>query len=824
MKKIKQRLLSLAMAGAMLLGSTLSEAFASSAKSGGESGVSKSSPTKATAAPVQKKSSGEQNQETDAQKDSKASKSSKSTNSEGKGSPKTEKAEKKADSSRKVSLTLSISKPSGLSAPGGVYQVDPDAVSALTLSWKCKGDCDSFEVSVSGGAYSASTGKKAVSIPVSGLSEGKYIATVKAIRDGKTVAREKLSFLITSSSALEAAQENVPESDGYDDSAEEFPLQQTPPVEGSAAEAEEVPEASQGIEEALPVRETEEYPTEEKPVEETQDASEGQSVQEAQDDSEEQPVEDTQDASNEQPAEEVQDASNEQPVEDTQDASEDISDIESSDIPDDVNSVISGEVLPELPEQQAQEDPIIEARDFPEALILDEGLEVLGKQEVTPSETDESPEPDEQPALKNLQDEQDNTVASNAQKKEKKADNTITLSVRGMQGLTVEDGSVHVDPAQAKAVTFVWDFGGDCDEYALSVSGGVYEGATKKKRLKLSVRDLPAGQYTLTVEAKKDGKKLSNARMRFSIDDAGGEAEISPLKITVASPQGLLITEGVYQVDPAQADALTVAWAFDGECDFYDVSVSGDAYTGRTEDNAFTLPLSGLAAGKYTVAVKAVSGDETVAQAQLTFEIPTEEKDPDQEDGEGDKQGDRSKGSPGKGGAGRSRASKGDGDGEADQGFRVTPGEVLVSTHTSGSRDMRPYGAVALTLDGEGPMSLLTLGGTVLDIRLSDGGLFTASIQEDALALVPEGDAEQWLLNGHALKTMARSGVATLRLTLGGMTVDFPTQPKLTGKNYGTLCAAGWASRDYSYAVYANGCSVTVAGQTFQLTPEGELA
>jgi hypothetical protein len=56
------------------------------------------------------------------------------------------------------------------------------------------------------------------------------------------------------------------------------------------------------------------------------------------------------------------------------------------------------------------------------------------------------------------------------------------------------------------------------------------------------------------------------------------------------------------------------------------------------------------------------------------------------------------------------------------------------------------------------------------------------------------------------------------------MTVEFPTLPELSGSNYGKLCAAGWVSMDYSYAVTSNGCAVTVAGQTYQLTAEGELA
>lgn len=137
---------------------------------------------------------------------------------------------------------------------------------------------------------------------------------------------------------------------------------------------------------------------------------------------------------------------------------------------------------------------------------------------------------------------------------------------------------------------------------------------------------------------------------------------------------------------------------------------------------------------------------------------------------------------------------------------------------------MRLYGAVELTLAEGEPMTLLTLGGTALDIRLSDDGPFTASIEENALSLVPEGSAQAWLLNGQALKTLAISGVETLRLTLNDLTVDFSTTPLLTGPIYGTLRAEGWSSGDYWYAVDADGCRVTVADRTYRLTGEGELA
>jgi hypothetical protein len=121
-------------------------------------------------------------------------------------------------------------------------------------------------------------------------------------------------------------------------------------------------------------------------------------------------------------------------------------------------------------------------------------------------------------------------------------------------------------------------------------------------------------------------------------------------------------------------------------------------------------------------------------------------------------------------------------------------------------------------------MTRLTLDDTALDIRLSDDSPFTASVENDTLSLTPAGDAEAWLLNGGALKTLARSGITSLKLALNEGTVDFPTQPVLTGNNYAALRAAGWASGDYRYTVTANGVTLTVGDRTYVLADTGELA
>ena len=871
MKRIKQRLLSLAMTGALLLGFTLPEAFAASAKSTKESSASdaqettseksgkkqskkktsdaqaaeKSSKTKDKAGEKAKSSEEKASSGKSEKSDEKADSSKSDKSDEKADSSKSDKSEKNTKSSNKeVSLSLSISKPGGLSASGGVWQVDPGKVSALTLSWKCKGDCDSFEVSVSGGVYSASTEKKSAKISVSGLSEGKYTATVKAIRDGKTVAKAKLSFQIIASPADEAPEAPASESIG-NDGAEASALQTDQPEAGIAAEGEDIALQPDSIEVGADL----EAPAvaEDLAFEATDDETEAAEAVEGQDASPEQTAEE--------PSEEaVPDAIQGLYIVVTQDANQVLSVDEALDVAweqlgqeEDTRLVdtpvvkkkdaavdqSAGEERLDLsqPDIQAPQEDAIEGQAVTEEALPDATPAELDGPALQLDETDEALALDETEALvfdgpsdeAVLLEVEGDSILSNAGDEREKGDDKLTLSVMGAEGLSVIDGALHVDPARAGSVTLVWSFGGACDEYAVSVSGGVYEKTTKKSQLKLPVKKLSPGQYTLTVAANKDGKALSSARLGFTVDAADSGEETAGLAIAVASPQGLLITEGVYQVDPAQVEALTFTWQFGGECDAFDVSVSGDVYSGQTEEATVTVPLSGLAAGTYTVTVVALRDGEAAARGQLSFNIPSQDEKSEEDQGKDGKQGDQPRGGGQRSGGQKGGAAKGSDAQEADQGFHVTPGEALIGTHTSGNRDMRLYGAVALTLDTENPMNVLTLGDTVLDIRLSDGGLFTATIEENVLALVPRDKAQAWLLNGYALKTLALSGVTSLRLTLDDMTVEFPTLPELSGSNYGMLCAAGRTSRDYSYAVSSNGCTVTVADQSYQLTVEGEL-
>ena len=154
------------------------------------------------------------------------------------------------------------------------------------------------------------------------------------------------------------------------------------------------------------------------------------------------------------------------------------------------------------------------------------------------------------------------------------------------------------------------------------MSGGVYSAATKDTNLTLSLAGLADGGYTATVTALADGKKAASAKLSFEIATPGkAPGEEARLSMTVAAPQGLPITDGAYQVDAAGTDALTLAWECSEACDSYVLSVSGGVYSGTTADTALTLPLEGLAAGRYALEVTALRDDTEIARAELAFEV-----------------------------------------------------------------------------------------------------------------------------------------------------------------------------------------------------------
>ena len=299
------------------------------------------------------------------------------------------------------------------------------------------------------------------------------------------------------------------------------------------------------------------------------------------------------------------------------------------------------------------------------------------------------------------------------------------------------------------------------------------------------------------------------------------ETPAQTLVIRVTGPEGLSAAGGACRVDMTQVSAVTLEWTCSAEHDGFAVTVTGpdggQTYNAVQAEASLTLSVKGMQPGTYAVSVAAMLGETAVAEAKLNIELAQ---------GEGMPEGGIPGGKPGggsKGGGSRSGGSEQTAE-AAMQGFSVTAGKALTSSHDPGDKSMRLYGSVELSAEEEA-MTRLTLGGEALDVTLDGGaGTFTAALDGDALTLTPQADGEQWTLNGFALKTLARSGVNTVNLSLNGKIVAVATQPELSGRVYDGLCAAGFVSADYAYNVSAGGIRVSVNGEDYCLTEAGELA
>lgn len=294
---------------------------------------------------------------------------------------------------------------------------------------------------------------------------------------------------------------------------------------------------------------------------------------------------------------------------------------------------------------------------------------------------------------------------------------------------------------------------------------------------------------------------------------------VPTIVIRVSSPEGLAVSGGACAVDVMQAQSLTLTWDCGAACDGYALSLIGpdgaELLGGRQSEASVTLTLEGRTAGRYTLTVTALLGENAVSSAQVAIDL-TQSSQPEggMPQGSGGHGGGKSGGSGGK--------SQGGSDGaEQEQGFHVTPGTALTASHASGTKEMRLYGAVELTAPEEA-MTSLTLGGEALDITLEDGAPFTAVVDGDTLILTAEV-GEAWQLNGLALKRLAGSGIETIILNTGEWQAELAAGEALRGDIYARLRAGGVTSSSFDYVVSGEGVLVTVNGETYRLDDENAL-
>ena len=230
-------------------------------------------------------------------------------------------------------------------------------------------------------------------------------------------------------------------------------------------------------------------------------------------------------------------------------------------------------------------------------------------------------------------------------------------------------------------------------------------------------------------------------------------------------------------------------------------------------ENRIALAPADYPDGPYTLRIEAWAGEALLLSEEARFMLA---------------QGRPGGGSGGFGGGGfgGSRGGSGGGsapEGAAEQGFRVTPGQALTSSHASGTGDMRIYGTVSLeTSDAE--MTLLTLGESELRVTLDGGAAFTASLDESTLLLQPVAAGARWEINLSALQTLKRSGIETLTLAIEDAEIELPTALELGGSVYGMLRAQGLVAKDFTLEISVEARTVYVAGAQYLLTDGGELA
>ncbi len=300
--------------------------------------------------------------------------------------------------------------------------------------------------------------------------------------------------------------------------------------------------------------------------------------------------------------------------------------------------------------------------------------------------------------------------------------------------------------------------------------------------------------------------------------------EIETISVSVTAAQGITAEGSAFCIPSDGEYSLSFSWSYSGECDSFHITVSnveGSVVEGSQAETDYVLWTSSMQEGSYRFTVEAVKDGVAVAQGEYTFSLAFAEGGP----GGG---GPGGGGKPSGGGGGKpfgggSGVGAGGSAAEQETGFRITPGDALTGSHTSGNKDMTLYGTVTLDLP-ETAMTQLCMGDAELGICLENGEQsFTAAIEGDRLILTPETTGKRWVLNGLSLGILARSGIASITLGTDDGSVDLPTAWQLQGRTYSQLCSKGYVSADYDYIVTEESILVRTAGCLYRVDDSNEL-
>ena len=297
----------------------------------------------------------------------------------------------------------------------------------------------------------------------------------------------------------------------------------------------------------------------------------------------------------------------------------------------------------------------------------------------------------------------------------------------------------------------------------------------------------------------------------------------APASAIQLKPEGdARLVDQIWQIvlsDPGAQFAFTWTEVPDAERIHVQISDSNESVllSQDVEENRIALSPADYAEGPYTLRVEAWAGEVLLCSDAAQFVLA--QGDPGGRPSGGFGGGRPSGGSGGRSGGG----SGGGGEGVEEQGFRITPGEALTSSHASGSGDMHIYGTVALELS-DGEMTRLTLGEDVLELTLDGGAAFTGSIDQSTLRLETVAQGAHWEIKLSALQTLNRSGIASLTLASGDGEIRLPTDLELCGSIYGMLRAQGLVAKDFTLELSAEERNVCVGENRYLLTADGELA
>ncbi len=297
--------------------------------------------------------------------------------------------------------------------------------------------------------------------------------------------------------------------------------------------------------------------------------------------------------------------------------------------------------------------------------------------------------------------------------------------------------------------------------------------------------------------------------------------EIETISVSVTAAQGITAEGSAFCIPSDGEYSLSFSWSYSGECDSFHITVSnveGSVVEGSQAETDYVLWTSSMQEGSYRFTVEAVKDGVAVAQGEYTFSLAFAEGGPGG--------GGPGSGGPSGGGGSRGGSRSGSGGGaaaEQETGFRITPGDALTGSHTSGNKDMTLYGTVTLDLP-ETAMTQLCMGDAELGICLENGEqFFTAAIEGDRLILTPETTGKRWVLNGLSLGILARSGIASITLGTDDGSVDLPTAWQLQGRTYSQLCSKGYVSADYDYIITEESILVRIAGCLYRVDDSNEL-